>query len=352
VDKRFKPSLLTTSIIADVVPANMRFVPASAVPAADWDPATRTVSWSLPGIPSTGITMTYELEPLECGVWPTNVEAVAEGQDTRGASYTHTYPVPTVDVRCPSPTPPPTPTYTPSPTPVPTTTPTPGTTATRPPAATATRRPDPAFLPLALREQCVPGQRRMDVALVIDASTSMLQQTAAGRTKLSAAQEAASAFVDELQLGLGDQAAISAFNGEAQVLQELTANRQLLQSALAGIAVASTTRLDLAIDAAHQELTSPRRHRDNTPVMIVLTDGKANPVPASVAVELATAAKADLITIFTIGLGEELDLEALSAIASKPGYFYRAPDGEDLKAIYKAIAVAIPCPAGQYWGGR
>jgi hypothetical protein len=58
------------------------------------------------------------------------------------------------------------------------------------------------------------------------------------------------------------------------------------------------------------------------------------------------------ITTSTVGLGEDLDLDALVQMASKPAYFYRAPDGEDLKNIYQAIAVAIPCPAETFWGRR
>ena len=36
----------------------------------------------------------------------------------------------------------------------------------------------------------------------------------------------------------------------------------------------------------------------------------------------------------------------------EPAFAYRAPDAEDLADIYRAIAVAIPCPAGGFWGGR
>ena len=88
--------------------------------------------------------------------------------------------------------------------------------------------------------------------------------------------------------------------------------------------------------------------------MIVLTDGLANPEPASTAVRRAQAAKDDGITIFTIGLGEadELNIVELAQMASRPEYFYRAPDGEDLLAIYRTIAVEIPCPAEAYWGRR
>jgi secreted protein with Ig-like and vWFA domain len=86
--------------------------------------------------------------------------------------------------------------------------------------------------------------------------------------------------------------------------------------------------------------------------MIVLTDGRANPVGPDAAVREADAAKADNIVIFTIGLGEDLNLDALEAMASKPSHYYRAPDGEVLADIYAEIAVEIPCPSDRYWGKR
>ena len=106
------------------------------------------------------------------------------------------------------------------------------------------------------------------------------------------------------------------------------------------------------VDAGANELASPRRRAANRPVLILLTDGRSNPRPASAAVDRAAEAKRAGVLIYTIGLGEELDLAALAAIASTPGDFHRAPDGEDLAAIYRQIAVAVPCPAGQYWGRR
>jgi collagen type VI alpha len=90
----------------------------------------------------------------------------------------------------------------------------------------------------------------------------------------------------------------------------------------------------------------------NVPVLVLLTDGRANPEPAEVAVERAAAAKADGITVFTIGLGNELDFDALARIASRPEFFYHAPDAADLAAIYAAIAVTVPCPRAAFWGGR
>ena len=44
--------------------------------------------------------------------------------------------------------------------------------------------------------------------------------------------------------------------------------------------------------------------------MIVLTDGRANPVPVEVAAEKAEAIKADGVHLYTVGLGDEVETES------------------------------------------
>ena len=87
-------------------------------------------------------------------------------------------------------------------------------------------------------------------------------------------------------------------------------------------------------------------------MLILLTDGRANPVPPEAAVDEARRAKDAGVTLFTIGLGDDLDLEALRAMASRPDAFLRAPDAADLAEAYRAVARRIPCPAAAFWGGR
>ena len=116
--------------------------------------------------------------------------------------------------------------------------------------------------------------------------------------------------------------------------------------------VAPQTCLVCGIDEAAAELASNRHADDHTPVIILLTDGQSNPRPVSEAVDQAAVAKAAGVVIFTIGLGDELDFDALEAIASRPGYFYHTPSAGDLEAIYLEVAVTIPCLAANYWGGR
>ena len=106
------------------------------------------------------------------------------------------------------------------------------------------------------------------------------------------------------------------------------------------------------MDTAAQVLAGGRRGEGIARVMILLTDGKSTPQPASEAVERAEQAGEDGITIFTIGLGDDLDLWALEQMASRSSYFYRAPDAEDLNAIYEEIAIEIPCPVEHYWRRR
>lgn len=269
----------------------------------------------------------------------------------------------------------PTPTASPSPTSLPSTattsptaspTPTNIASSTASPTATNTatltpspppRRPlRPAYLPVALREECPIKRQYADVALVIDASTTMRDhRTAAGRPKLHAAIEAASLLLDLLSLPQ-DRAAVVIFNAEAHLLQPLSGDRAALKAALNSIPgqVRLLTRIHRGLEVAQAELTGPHHWPTNRPVLILLTDGLANPDPVALALDRADKAKAAGIILFTIGLGQpgQLNFEELRQMASLPEYFFHAPDGEDLLAIYRQIGLELPCPGARFWGGR
>ncbi len=190
------------------------------------------------------------------------------------------------------------------------------------------------------------------MVLVIDASSSMTERTPAGRMKIDAAIAAARAFLDALRLDRGDQAAIVAFNAGATLLAPLTGDRAPLEAALAGIRTAQQTCIVCAVETAAAELSSQRHVPTHTATLILLTDGRSNPRPVGEAVARTTEAKARGVVVFTIGLGTEIDDDALAAMASRPGYFYREADADGLADIYKKIAVDIPCPAEAFWSGR
>lgn len=176
----------------------------------------------------------------------------------------------------------------------------------------------------------------------------MQEPISIGRTKIDTAIAAVEAFLSNLDLPV-DQAAIVAFNHDAWLLQPLTGDRGLLDASLRRVVPAPQTRLDRGVETAHEELLSDRRRSGNRAMLIVLTDGLANPVPVSVAVERALAAKTDGIVIFTIGVGLTPDEEALRSMATKPEFYHWAPDAEELSAIYRRIAVTVPCPEDAFW---
>jgi len=255
----------------------------------------------------------------------------------------------------PSPTPviSPTPSATRTPSSTPTVTPVPTDTATPSPTTmpSPTRVPGPVYLPIAVSEPpCLPIRPILDVILILDASTSMADLTRAGRPKIDAAIAAARDFVARLALAAnGDHAALVAFNVAATLEAPLTFDRAALDAALDGIALAQFTRIDLGLDAAAAELASGRRRPGATAAVILLTDGRSNPVPVSEAERAAEAVKATGARLFTIGLGQDLDADALRRMASRPADYFEAPDGEDLAAIYEVIAAALPCPPYAHW---
>lgn len=339
---------LAAVTVDDQWPPGLALVPDSAVPPPVLvDAGNRRRRWTFTAPITQALTLTYEVQPLAIGA-----HQFVGGQTviTDTTKQTRVLPLPTGVLTVTGPCE--TPTYTPSPEPTPTFTAAPGPTATWTAIATATRWPAPLYLPLALGEQCVPGQQRVDVALAIDASTSMLLPADASHTKLDVAVDAAREFLDLLHLDGGDQAAVVAFNSAAALLAPLTADRATLDGALTGIETARQTCLLCAVDVGANELASARHKPANTPVLILLTDGQSNPRPASEAVARAAQAKQAGVVIFTIGLGADLDVAALASIASQPWYFYRAPTADELDDIYREIAVNIPCPAEQFWGRR
>lgn len=257
----------------------------------------------------------------------------------------------------------PTPTATPFESPTPSDTPSP--TATRTPTATltpsltpsVTPSPTPSptrgpiYLPIGVDDHCDPKVQHVDVVLVIDASTSMLFHTRAGRTKIDAAKDAARRFLDTMKFP-GDQAAVVSFNADSAVVVDLTGDKAVLARGLDGIRNREFTRIHLGLATARDLLRGARRVADHTPVVVMLTDGRSNPDPVERALEAAEDLKRDGVAVFTVGLGDDVEFDALRRMASRPEAFRWAPDGEDLGPIYEAIAREIPCPPSAYWPWR
>lgn len=364
--------------VKDTLPDFMEFVPNSADPPQSQpsDP-TQWLMWSDVYIPREGVTYTFKVKPLKVGYMPTNLETTGSLTDNKGRAKNWLFESPWVTVLQPDPqatvaTPPPTVTLTPSPTPTDTPTPTP----TPTPTVTPTPRPKPIYLPFLLDEKCKEWYKFADVALVLDMSTSMRFTSGAGTTpKIDLVLRSAKAFVEQMQFepnerGQHDRVAVAGFNNSGWIELGLSNNRSAILRAIDNLPnkMAEGTRLDLAFDTGSQALRPELRRVDNTPVMIMLTDGLPNKVPPAedgsmntTVLNSATAAKDTGIWVFTIGVGsidpnapilERVDAELLKAAATTPQDFYHDPTAEDLDEIYQQIISVInPCPGRHDYNG-
>ena len=242
------------------------------------------------------------------------------------------------------------PTATPTDTPTSTATPTPSNTPTTDPSATptptptATPIPQPIYLPISLTERCDPTLVRADVALVLDASSSM------DGPKLAAAKAAAVAFIGALHLP-EDRVGIAAFNREARLVHPLSGDRTSLESAIRAIEMSPGTRIDRGLAAGIEVLAGARTGPEFTPVLVLLTDGiqEAEPDAPGLAADRIRAAD---VVLHVVGLGADVDAEFLRDLAGTADGLHLSPGPAELEAIYTEIARSIPCPVEAFWGRR
>ena len=81
---------------------------------------------------------------------------------------------------------------------------------------------------------------------------------------------------------------IRAFSGDASLLRALTAVRAAVDVAFVDIVPGPPACLVCGVSVAAAELAGPRHIAGNLPTMVVLTDGRSNPSPASSAAATAT----------------------------------------------------------------
>ncbi|MFN2252147.1 MAG: VWA domain-containing protein, partial [Anaerolineae bacterium] len=305
VNFRPEPGLFEAIEVQDVVPGNMRYLDGSAEPPATWDALTRTLTWRLGTVPADEpIGLTYRLEPLEVGTWPTNVEAVAPYRDVLGNDGRLVFPIPEVEVY-----------------------------------GFGYR----AYLPYGASRACLRRLKPVDVVLVTDTSSSMMEPASGldtggdspPATKLEAAQEAARQFLAQLHWA-DDRAALVAFDAQARRESGLSGDRAVVERALAGLATSRGTHIDLGLAEARHVLED-EASAEAKPVVILLTDGLNNDGPDPVG-EQARRLDAAGVLVYTIGLGANVDSALLADVATTPDGYYESPTAADLEAIYREIS--------------
>jgi Mg-chelatase subunit ChlD len=193
----------------------------------------------------------------------------------------------------------------------------------------------------------------VDVSLIIDRSGSMEFLSKNPPQPLTDVKGAAAFFVK--QLSDLDQASVVSFANEASNPIDifLTNRFETVAKTIENIFIRTeslqNTNISDGLQRAYEELVSPRYRDGANRVAVLLTDGVAtHPVkqgdqtyPEKVAVEVAKKMKSSGISIYTIGLGKDVNREFLMSVASRPEDAFFAPSTKELESIYKTIGTKI-----------
>lgn len=213
-------------------------------------------------------------------------------------------------------------------------------TATPPgPAASPTPRSARAYLPTLVSASCI-RRTSADIALVLDASTSMGERLPSGLTKLDAARAAFTAFANSR--GPGDRLALVTFGDDARLAHGLADPPNGFIPALGRVVLEEQSRLDVGLALARTELGGDT---GRARTLVVLSDGRVSPGSPSEAIAQAESARADGITVYVTALGSSVDLVTLRRVASA-GQFYWSEDQPDLLEAYGTVSGAVGCGSG------
>lgn len=189
-----------------------------------------------------------------------------------------------------------------------------------------------AFGPPIPGQDSDPEERPLEVALVNDESESM-----ATGSRMEDLKNAATEFVG--QLNSTDESAAISFSVSANVDQSLTTNHSATIDAIESLSPDSGTDMSAGISAGHTDLTESANASDNaTKAMLFITDGgvQNSSDTAQEIIDAADAAKADGITIFVVGLGDEVNQTVMGEVATGDN-LYVSPDSDELDTIYQEL---------------
>jgi Mg-chelatase subunit ChlD len=190
-----------------------------------------------------------------------------------------------------------------------------------------------------------------DVSVAIDVSGSMNNDGADPPQPLTAVKEAAQRFVN--RLNTKDQVSLTTFASEATLNLPLSNNFSATGDLIRQIIIepkeeTGNTNTGDGLLIAGEELISARHNLDARKVLVLLTDGLAtapDPEPEVYALNNANLVKGAGIEIYTIGLGANVNMDFVRAVATNPTYAYQALTATDIDRIYQTITASL-CEEG------
>ena len=192
----------------------------------------------------------------------------------------------------------------------------------------------------------------VDLIVLIDTSTSM-------RDKLSAVHDAASGFLKTLRPE--DRGAVVSFANSVSVLQPLTSDQALLQSAIASTQAGGNTCLNNAVYVALKQFARAARQDDEVrrQAIVVLSDGADTASLVSFD-DVVGLSRRMGVSIYTVSLQSAVDVQrqaivgrqgledadyAMKTLARETGAQSFFPAAPGLKGVYASIASEL---ASQY----
>ncbi|MFT7507472.1 MAG: Mg-chelatase subunit ChlD [Acidimicrobiales bacterium] len=186
-----------------------------------------------------------------------------------------------------------------------------------------------------------------DVLLAIDLSGSMNNDGDTPPQPITSVLAAAESFTSRLQNG--DQASLVTFATDAVINNPLTGNVTSVAASIAALTIdpeeeTGSTNTGDALYRGGEELTSVRHNGEARKILVLLTDGLAtapDQEPEQYALDAAAKVKEQGINIFTIGLGEKVNMDFVSQLSSSPDQAYAAVSTADVDRIYRSITGKI-----------
>lgn len=133
-----------------------------------------------------------------------------------------------------------------------------------------------------------------------------------------------------------DLGAVILFSDSTSVIQGMTSDTNLLKNAINATYSSGMTALYYSLNASINQFDNESAD-DYKNIIILLSDGYDTEGGYTVN-NIATMARAKNIKIFTIGLGNGIDVDTLSAIATQTGgKYYHATVASELEGIYTQI---------------
>jgi Mg-chelatase subunit ChlD len=160
--------------------------------------------------------------------------------------------------------------------------------------------------------------------------------------KLQSALDAAGTFVELLNLPR-DNAAVITFNYRATLDQPLTGEGAALRRSLAGVTTDVGTRIDLGLWEGIDAIAGAGSRPEADPVLVLLTDGRPSGGSEGSTLTAAVVGHELGVTMYAIGLGDDVDPGLLAQIAGDRARVYLTPDEGALAHIYAEVAKVIPC---------